>query len=288
MTKKFAVVCAPGIGDGLILHIASHSLVQMGFEVATFHDHLGGFGQWLKGYTFAKQREIDELLPSFDALILQHDNTPKAKKIRESGKEVYCFFGSHLPSKHGPLSPLDYVSDPNRTMVDNVASAMSKWFGAASKENGLTPPKGLVHRKNLRRVAIHSESGDPEKNWPLERFRAVAKQLANEGYDPLFIVEKGRPLYPTLEELASFLYESGAFLGNDSGPAHLASYLKIPSLVIGKEERQMRLWAPGWLPAQIATPPRWTSRWRWTRSKWKSFITAGNITKRLINKVLQN
>ena len=291
MKEKIAVVCAPGIGDGLILHVASHNLVQMGYEVTTFNDHLEGFGKWLHGYRFAKQPElekIEEILSHFDAVILQHDNTPKSKKVREWRGKVFGFLGSHRISKHGALSDLDYVCDPSRTMVDNIARATARWFGAATKENGLTSPAGLVHRKNLRRIAIHSTSGAAEKNWPQEKFTIVAEKLKKEGYNPVFIANRGKPLFPTLEELASFLYESGSFLGNDSGPGHIASCLKIPSLVIGKEEKQMRLWAPGWLAPEIAVPPRWSSQWRWARAKWKYFITTRNVIKKLKEKVLKN
>jgi hypothetical protein len=287
MIKKIAVVTAPGIGDGLILHVASHNLVQMGWDAATFNDHLGGFGRWLRGYRFEKQpplERIEEIFSGYDAVLLQHDNTEKAKRIKALSLPVYGFYGSHNPSKHGEMSSLDFVCDPNRNMVENVANAVERWFGACGKENGMRPPDGLVHRKTKRRIAIHASSGAEEKNWPLEKFLAVAKKLENEGYHPVFLTKEK---FPTLEELASFLYESGAFLGNDSGPGHIASCLGIPSLIIGKEERQMRLWAPGWRLAEIAVPPRWTSSWRWTRSRWKKFISINHITKRLKDKVLQ-
>ncbi len=71
-----------------------------------------------------------------------------------------------------------------------------------------------------------------------EKFLKVAAWLSREGYDPVFTVapyeqsEWSGPLFPQLEDLASFLYESGAFLGNDSGTGHLASLLKIPHLII--------------------------------------------------------
>ncbi len=288
---KIAVVCAPGIGDGLILHIASHNLVRMGYEVTTFHDHLVGFGKWLAGYRFAKQpdlEKIEEIFAPFDLILLQHDNSAKAKKIRALPKKVFSLYGSHRVSKHGILLECDYVCDPNRTMVDNVVKAVVQWFGAASKENGLIPLPNLIHRKYPRRVAIHSTSGAMEKNWPEKKFAAIARHLEKEGYNPIFLTQGKKNLCPTLEDLASFLYESGSFLGNDSGPGHLASYLKIPSLIIGKEEKQMRLWRPGWLLSEIAVPPLWSSRWKWTRSRWKIFITQKNIIKILKNNVLRN
>ena len=112
MMKKIAVVCAQGMGDALIMHIASHNLAQEKIEVLTFSDHLQGFGKWLDRYSFAKQPlpiEIEETFKNFDAVILQHDNSIKAKTIKNLKIKVYGFYGSHEESKHGPLSPLDYV-----------------------------------------------------------------------------------------------------------------------------------------------------------------------------------
>lgn len=286
------MVTASGIGDGLILHIASYNLTQMGFEVITFNDYLAGFGKWFEGFSFEKQpplHEIKTLFARFDAILLQHDNTPKAKKVHALPIPVYSFYGSHRPSKHGILQDNDYVCDSQRTMVDNVRQAIEKWFGTASKENGMIPPKGLIHRRYPLRVAIHSTSGSSEKNWPQEKFNGVAKELEKMGYSPVFLVEPGgRPLLPSLEDLASFIYESGAFIGNDSGPGHIASYLKIPSLIIGKEEKHMQLWAPGWMPPELITPPSWSSRWKWTRKRWKQLITIRTVIKRLKDRVLSN
>lgn len=266
-SQKIAVVCAPGLGDGLIMHIAAHNLRQMGHEIVTFNDHLENFGKWLPGYQFAKQPSLEDTFQDFDAILLQHDNSLKSKKIKSTHPKVYGFYGSHQVAKHGPLSLLDYVCNPLLPMADNLSLAVTKWFGLSSKENGLTPPSSLIHKKYPKRVAIHPGSSDPYRNWPLKRFRKVATFLQQKGYDPIFCDN-----LPSLEDLASFLYESGAFIGNDSGPGHLASCLKIPSLIIGTSHKHLLLWRPGWLPPKVITPPRWVSRFKWTQKRWKSFI----------------
>ena len=51
---------------------------------------------------------------------------------------------------------------------------------------------------------------------------------------PVFITENNNPIFSSLEELTSFLYESAFFIGNDSGPGHVASALNIPTLTIGQ------------------------------------------------------
>lgn len=286
---KVAVVPAAGIGDALIFHMASHHLQKRGWEVVTFSPHLMGFGKWLKGYRFTKLIP-EETFSSFDCVILQHDNTAQAQKIGELDRPIYRFYGTYRPSKHGDLrEPFDFVCNPKCTMVDNLVFALSRWFGiAATKENGLNPPIELVHRKYPRRLAIHPSSSKEEKNWPREKFEKVAAYFKRKNYEPVFLLSStGTPLFSTLEEMTSFLYESGAFLGNDSGPGHIASYLNIPSLIIGRSKQEMSLWEPGWYSAIVVTPPSWTAHWRWTRTHWKRFVTPRNVVNILKKNVLE-
>ena len=269
---KIAVVCSPGVGDALILQIVSHHLSQAGYEVSTVTPHR--FGRWLAG------RQFTDDVGEVDAVFLQHDNSKKAEAIRRGHKTVYTFYGCHSICKHGELRRgFDYVCDRNQTMVANVVAALDSLFGIqANTDNGFSPIEGLVHRKHLKRVAIHSTSGDAKRNWPEEKFIKLAQWLEGQGFVPSFL-----PLFPTLEELASFIYESGYFVGNDSGPGHIASCLKIPHLIIGREEKHMRHWRPGWGYGEVITPPRWVPNWKGLRlreKEWKKFTT----TRRTINK----
>lgn len=288
--KKIAVVSAAGIGDGLILLIASYNLQASGWKVTTFNDHLAGFGQWLPaGLFFAPQPPLDDLeelfLRNFDAVFLQHDNSEKAKKIASLPLPVYLFYGSFSPSKYGtfPREKYDYVCDPHKTMVANLVQAIGKIFGACSTENGLSPPSHLQFRKYPNRIAIHPTSTQEEKNWPREKFFHLYDRLQRKGWDPVFTTspkeqeEWGGPCFPTLESLTSFLYESGGFIGNDSGLGHIVSYLGLPYLIIGKNETHMELWKPGWKPGKIITPPVWISNWKWTRDNWKFFVTVNSV-----------
>jgi hypothetical protein len=276
---KIAVVCAPGVGDAVILHIVSHHLTLAGFEVVTHSPHR--FGQWLAGYPFGDWNGCD-------AIFLQHDNTPQSKAIHSLDTPVYTFYGSHILAKHGPLrTGYDYVCDLNRTMVDNVVTSLQTLFHiAATADNGFRPPLGLTHRKYIRRIAIHTTSGHPDKNWPLKKFLKVAKWLEKQGYEPSIL-----PNFPSLEEMTSFIYESGFFLGNDSGPGHIASCLQIPHLIIGKEEKQMRHWRPGWGYGEVLTPPLWIPNWKpfqLRKNNWKSFITKSKVINTFKHKVLSN
>lgn len=275
---KIAVVCAPGVGDAVILQIASHHLSLAGHEVITVSPHR--FGKWLPSAQFGNPNDCD-------VIFLQHDNSDRSKEIHQSNKTVYTFYGTHKPSKHGPLrAGFDFVCDLDQTMVDNMIEAMNFLFQIrAGPENGLTPPPGLLHRRYKKRIAIHTTSGNPDRNWPHEKFERFAQQMEKEGYEPIFL-----PQFSALEELTSFVYESGFFLGNDSGPGHIASCLRIPNLIIGREERHMRHWRPGW-GGEIITPPRWVPNWKGLRLRekyWKKFITTKGVIKAFKNNILNN
>ncbi len=302
---RFAVVCAAGIGDALILEIASYYLRLEGHEVVTFSDHLSQFGKWLPKAVCQcqpKPEEVEERLAGFDAIIVQHDNTEKARamlRLRPK-REVYTLYTNYRESKHGPLwAGRDVVFDESITMVENVKRALKELFllDASEGKNGLEKPEGIEYRKYERRIAIHPTSTVSWKNWPKAKFLRVAKWLKDEGYDPVFVTsprereEWGSAELPQLEDLASFLYESGAFLGNDSGPGHLASYFGLPYLIIGRQERQMRLWRPGWHPGTVVTAPSWVPNWKGWRvrdEKWQMFISKKKIIKELRKRVLNN
>jgi heptosyltransferase-3 len=100
-------------------------------------------------------------------------------------------------------------------------------------------------------VALHPGAGAREKRWPLDRFIELAKWLVlRTGEKPLIIegpAEIGlgkcvqQALHPgesillasaSLKLLAAVLGQCKSFIGNDSGVAHLAAGLRIPSIVL--------------------------------------------------------
>lgn len=92
------------------------------------------------------------------------------------------------------------------------------------------------------RIAIHIGSGSEKKNWPLDRWLALADDFRD--HEVIFITgeaeqERGmlvenRPNWHALplSELASRLSTCAAFLGHDSGISHLAAACGVPSLLL--------------------------------------------------------
>ncbi len=274
------------------MQIASRHLQRLGYETVTFSNSLFPLASWFPTFRFEHQpslEEIEERLAPFDAILLQHDNTQKAKKIHALSKPVYVFYGSHLISKHGPLRPhFDAKFNPTICMANNIRNSLKALFSGIEPnlENGLTPPSHLQFRRFKKRVAIHSTSASQEKNWPKRSFLTLKAKLQEQGWDPVFIVPPEEavdwddsPLFPHLSDLAAFLFESGFLIGNDSGPGHLASNLGLPTVIIGPSREHLSFWRPGWHPGAIVHPPLWTGKTKLTRKNWKIFITVNNVYK---------
>lgn len=300
MGKNFAVVCADGIGDALITSIAAHNLRSLGHNVTVFSSHLRNFGRYLeKGEYLPMQENWKEALSSFDAILLQHDETKRAKEIislRKEGLPLYVIYTNYRVSKHGPLHlGKDYPVDEQKPMVENVCMALQQLFHIApTPQNCLRPLCELSHRKHKKRVLIHPTSTKEDKNWLKKRFLKLAKQLKELDFDPHFILTSqerkawpmdiAAPHFNSPEELTTLIYESDFLIGNDSGPAHIASYFGIPHIVIC-QGRQMPLWSPGWHPPIVIRPPRWVPNLKGMRlreNKWKHFITTRHVLEKFI------
>jgi ADP-heptose:LPS heptosyltransferase len=86
-------------------------------------------------------------------------------------------------------------------------------------------------------AVIHPFSGSPRKNWPLEKFRAMADELertipvrwcAGSDDPPL----AGAVQISDLYELACWLARAQLYVGNDSGITHLAAAVGTPVLAL--------------------------------------------------------
>ncbi|MCI0381812.1 MAG: hypothetical protein L0207_02020 [Chlamydiae bacterium] len=154
-------------------------------------------------------------------------------------------------------------------MAENIARSIAKILSLSviDKENGLTPPPSLSHRRFPNRILIHPFSSDLQKNWTLSKFIELANRLKNKGFDPVFAATEVEAIQlkslsisleicSSLDEFATLVFESGLVIGNDSMACHLASNLKIPYIAIAESDSHMALWGPDWHPGMVVTPPK--------------------------------
>ncbi len=95
-------------------------------------------------------------------------------------------------------------------------------------------PRITVPPRERTFLALHPYSGSEKKNWPLARFKALAK------LEPFkWCHEK----FEDLGDLADWLAGARLFVGNDSGITHLAAAVGTPTLALfGPTDPA--IWAP--------------------------------------------
>jgi ADP-heptose:LPS heptosyltransferase len=92
-------------------------------------------------------------------------------------------------------------------------------------------------------VLIHSGAAQPLRVWPLERFQALASRLRQTGYSVRIICDKAQREWwasqredavvaANISELMAEIDRAGLFIGNDSGPGHLAAIMGAPTFTI--------------------------------------------------------
>lgn len=114
-----------------------------------------------------------------------------------------------------------------------------------------------------RIVAIHPFTSDPVKQWPVERFRQLAKKISDELGQRVLIVgkEEGRGIEfdnlgnkvvnlinkTSLMKLAQILKQCKLMVTCDSGPMHLAAAVGAPVVALFRNDlpgKTARRWGP--------------------------------------------
>jgi heptosyltransferase III len=112
---------------------------------------------------------------------------------------------------------------------------------------------------------IHPVAATPGKTWTPAGFLAVADHLKNSGLAPVFIGAAADDLSPfaahrivqgaPLSQVKQLLSAASLFVGNDSGPAHMAAAFGVPVVAIFGES-DPAIWGPWQTPSEIVTSPR--------------------------------
>jgi ADP-heptose:LPS heptosyltransferase len=137
--------------------------------------------------------------------------------------------------------------------AEHLASAIF-WLGAPR----LDIPRARLFARDPhppgRYAVIHPLASAPDKTWPADGFLSVAAHLAYAGgLEPVFLSGPGedcsafsayrRAAGASLAEVKNLLAGASLFLGNDSGPAHMAAAFGIPSVVLFGASDSVT-WAP--------------------------------------------
>lgn len=144
--------------------------------------------------------------------------------------------------------------------AEHLASAMF-WLGVPRREI----PRARLFAETGEPgnyAVIHPFASAPEKAWAADRFVAVAGQLRESGLKPLFLAgpSDDAALFAGFEvirnapisRVKTLLCGAQLFIGNDSGPAHIAAAFGVPVVVLFGPSNPVT-WAPWRTEAQVLT-----------------------------------
>lgn len=190
-----------------------------------------------------------------------HGGTRSARLTMLSGAKFRTGFDIFRPAfvYNTPIPTAQEILDVTRRVhtAEHMASAMfylgveRTWIPRARVP---APPERSPHAPEGAYAVIHPLAATPEKTWPAESFVQVAGFLSTAmNMEPVFIGGPGEDLSPferwrtvagaPLKEIAQLMRDASLFVGNDSGPAHVAAAFGLPLVVLfGPSDAEV--WAP--------------------------------------------
>lgn len=170
-------------------------------------------------------------LAHFDtALIFAAEDSPLLGNLARAGvprilhQPPFPAQREHVVDYHLSMLPPNHVTDADRIPV--------------------LPFHPAEQRPRTSRLAvIHPGSGSQEKNWPIERFAALATACAARGLEVTWLLGEAEgnihippghraARMPPLTEVARLLSRAAVYVGNDSGITHLAAAVGCPTVAI--------------------------------------------------------
>jgi ADP-heptose:LPS heptosyltransferase len=169
--------------------------------------------------------------------------------------QVYCLIGAYAPGV--PMTRFQEVGGNSRQ--EAAWQLFCRAFGFEGKAPKLEVP-GVTRDGSL--VAIHLGLNKP--TWPLERWGEVCGRLLDSGRK-LLVVAGPQEAWQVSRWLVAFslgghcelvinsrldsvcerLAGCGAFVAQESGPAHLCAALGLPGVMLhNQSEADMRVWGP--------------------------------------------
>lgn len=269
-----AIHAGSKIGDTLISMVFARNLRENGYNATIFSDPLVHLAPLFPNYVVKPaldDQEREERLAPFDLRLypangdfLRHKDPKIEQALLEKSRPIFY---------------------RQERLADVFARLCKDVFGLEKtfRDPGMLPPRG-VFKKHKRRIAIHPTSSRADKNWQKSKFLKVARALKEQHFEPVFVLAPheaaawegcGFPVahFASLLEMASFLYESGLFFGNDSGLGHLASAMHHATVTLCPRKKQGRRWGPAWGKSEMLYPWLHLPGLRMKELFWKHFIS---------------
>ncbi len=213
--------------------------------------------------------ELVEYFSSFQQIVsyLYDPNGYFEANLRRAGaRNILC--------AHSPIDDSEHVS----AQLARPLQKMALYLESSAATIHPNPDDALFARRFLAQignpfVAIHPGSGSARKNWPVERWQAVAAHLTERDPAVQVLLVGGEADGPQMDALSAalgarvrivrdmalphlgaVLGRAQVFLGHDSGISHLAAAAGAPCLLLfGPTEPA--LWAPANPGVQVLEAP---------------------------------
>jgi heptosyltransferase III len=150
-------------------------------------------------------------------------------------------YNIRIPRAQEILGPEILKMDRKVHTAEHLASAMF-YLGVPQSEIPRARLFAAPYSRSGPYAVMHPFASAANKSWPRENFLAVANYLRDLGIEPLFVAGANEDLSAfgehacfqgaPLEEVKSLLAGATLFVGNDSGPAHIAAAFGRPVIVL--------------------------------------------------------
>jgi ADP-heptose:LPS heptosyltransferase len=153
---------------------------------------------------------------------------------------IVSWYGANRPEFRQAVNGLPFTflpALPVNAHLHAIDFYLSQVRSVTECQSAGIPSIVTTAQRDVNMIIIHPFSGSPRKNWPLENFRELAAQLAQESAiywcrgpeDPPL---EGAVQMEDLYQLACWLARARLFIGNDSGVTHLAAAVGTPVLAL--------------------------------------------------------
>jgi len=114
-----------------------------------------------------------------------------------------------------------------------------------------------------RYAVLHPYASTPEKTWAAEKFREVARYLKLWNIQPVFLAgpkddaaafAEHTVAQVSLSDVKALMSRAAVFIGNDSGPAHMAAAFGVPSVVMFSSSNAT-IWGPWRTESEVIVAP---------------------------------
>lgn len=178
----------------------------------------------------------------------------RVRALADTGLDLAGLPGIPLPAA---LDSFDRIHSWYGTQRDDFRAAVAHlpftFYPALPTTTPTAVPRIPLTGPPHGRIVIHPFSGSAKKNWPLEKFRALAAELGDVAWtcgpeDEL----EGAVRFADLAELGRWIAGARLYVGNDSGITHLAAAVGTPVLALfGPSDPA--IWCPAgahvrWMP----------------------------------------